>query len=372
MRRMAIFVFYDFEGIVDEYVKYLLQSLMTVAEKIVIVSNGKLDIKGRKEFEIFTKYVYERDNRGYDAGAYKDTFTVYLKNEEWEKWDEVIMLNDTFYGPIYPWQEVFEKMDRQNVDFWGMTKQEKYKWYDGTILPPHIQSYFLAVRKKILVSDTFKEFWINMDYSEELLDAVLNFEVRFTNYFSKHNYKYITYVDVMRSDFLIDKTELPYEYYIMELLTITRMPLVKRKALTILNFEKALKTFQCMSQYTEYDIELIKKHMERLDINQKISPFGYLEVNSFCERFPVVSIYGHGKIGKQVGAYLRWRGLKFEKYIVPEKKESDGDSVVSYRELVIDNETGIIIALGRMNTAEVLPEITKEIPREQLLIPRYA
>lgn len=370
MNRMAIFVFYDFEGKVDGYVKYLLNSLKTIAKKIVIVSNGKLDIEGRKEFETFTEYIYERDNVGLDAGAYKDAFLYYLKNEEWEKWDEIIMLNDTFYGPVYPWQEVFTKMDHQDIDFWGMTKVEPFNW-DGIIMPTHIQSYFIAVRKKMVISDVFNDFWQNMDYPQNLYDAVFNFEMKFADYFSRHNFKYLTYTDVMDNNYIVDKATSPFMTYTLELLTITRMPLVKRKALALDNFKNALDTISYIANYTEYDVNLIKAHMRRLDINRKLVPYGYMEIDDFCKKYPKVYIYGHGMYGNLVSAYFRWKNHNYEKFIVTTKEDSDGDDVISYDELKMDNQTGILLAVGKKNLNQILPILAKEIPETQLLVPRY-
>ena len=367
MKRMVIFVFYDFEGIVDGYVRYLLQSLEEISEKIVIVSNGRLDVKAKRVFESYTEYIYQRDNKGYDAGAYKDVFMNYLKDEDWQQWDEVIMLNDTFYGPVYPWQEVFNQMDHQNVDFWGMTKGAG----DGVIVTTHIQSYFLSVRKKMLISDAFHNFWVDMEYPENLSEAVINFEGKFTNYFCEHNFKYLTYMDVVGGDYNVDITKSPYIWYVLELLTITRMPLVKRKALTLDNIEKAIQAIEYISDHTEYDVNLIKEHMIRWDKHKKLSPYSFHEIDDFCKRYPKVYIYGHGKQGHLVEEYLRWRNHVYEKFIVTEKTENDRDDVISYKELEMDDKTGIILAVGRFNLNQILPMLDKEISETHLLVPRF-
>lgn len=371
MKRMAIFVFYDFEGIVGEYVKYLVSSLKAITEKTIIVSNGSLSKRAKQELEVFTEYIYERDNKGFDAGAYKDVFTTYLCDESFDQWDEVILLNDTFYGPVYPWQEVFEKMDSQDVDFWGMTKQECYKWPDGTILSSHIQTYFLVIRKKILLSDSFYKFWEQMKYPENHSDAVMNFEVKFTSYFSKKGFKYAVYTDVSESDFLINKSELTYEYYVTELLSITKMPLVKRSALVLDHFEKAQAALEYISSHTAYDVNLILKNLAHLEKNHQFKPFGYSQLDIFCSSYKNIYVYGNGKIGNLVGKYLQWRGIKFDGYVVSTKKENDDNNVISYNDLIMDNNTGIILALGKKNAEEVLPKIVCDIPIENLLIPNY-
>lgn len=40
MKRLGIFVFYDREGIADDYVYYLLDSMVYVTDRIIIAVNG--------------------------------------------------------------------------------------------------------------------------------------------------------------------------------------------------------------------------------------------------------------------------------------------------------------------------------------------
>ena len=75
MKRLAIFVFYDFQGIVDKYVEYLLYELIKVVKELVIISNGSLSEEAKQIFSRYSNRVYERENKGFDAGAYKDAFT---------------------------------------------------------------------------------------------------------------------------------------------------------------------------------------------------------------------------------------------------------------------------------------------------------
>ncbi len=371
VNRMAIFVFYDWEGYVEDYVRYLLNSLMAVTQKIVIVSNGKLRQEERKKLAIYTPCIYERDNRGFDAGAYKDAFLYYLREEPLDQWDEVILLNDTFYGPVYPWSNVFDKMDKQDVDFWGMTKQEICRWNDNTILPVHVQAYFLAVRKRMLCSESFRLFWEEMEYPVSLPETVLNFEVRFTSFFCQKKFRYTVYTDVCGVYFPARSSDILYIYYIMELLSEVKMPLVKRKALELPNFVKAREVFGYISEHTDYDVDLIKRHMQRWGRNHVTQPFSYWQLDDFCRKHPDFYIYGNGKMGRLVGKYLQWRGMGSDRHIVSVKGEGEGKNVTSYKDAVINKNTGIILALGKKNTAEVLAEIVSDVPLENLLIPNY-
>ena len=75
-KRLAIFFFYDKDGIVDGYVDVLLGGLNEVVEDFVVVVNGKLSAEGRKRFEAHTQYVLVRENVGLDAWAYKESWNL--------------------------------------------------------------------------------------------------------------------------------------------------------------------------------------------------------------------------------------------------------------------------------------------------------
>ena len=124
-KRLAIFFFYDRRGIVDSYVPYLLEDLKKNVSEIFVVCNGKLKEEGKKELEKYGK-VLVRENKGFDVWAYKTALETYGW-KKLEEFDEVIMLNNTIMGPVYPFAETFEKMDAKNLDFWGLTKYFKIK-----------------------------------------------------------------------------------------------------------------------------------------------------------------------------------------------------------------------------------------------------
>lgn len=143
-KRLAIFFFYDRGGIVDSYVPYLLEDLKKNVSEIFVVCNGKLKEEGKKELEKYGK-VLVRENKGFDVWAYKTALETYGW-KKLEEFDEVIMLNNTIMGPVYPFAETFEKMDAKDLDFWGLTKYFKIKgdpfgYSPYGYLPDHVQSH---------------------------------------------------------------------------------------------------------------------------------------------------------------------------------------------------------------------------------------
>ncbi len=64
MKRIAFYLFWEKEGIVDRYIPYCLEKLREHVEHIVVISNGPLSSSGRVELERVADEVWERDNVG--------------------------------------------------------------------------------------------------------------------------------------------------------------------------------------------------------------------------------------------------------------------------------------------------------------------
>ena len=101
MKRLGIYFFFDKDGIVDKYVDYVLEDLTKHVDKLIVVCNGQLNEQGRKTFEKFTGNIIVRENKGFDVWAYKTA----IDSEGWNKlieYDEIILMNYTIMGPVYP------------------------------------------------------------------------------------------------------------------------------------------------------------------------------------------------------------------------------------------------------------------------------
>ena len=90
MKRLCIFVTYDHENIVDDYIGYLLQQLRKVVDGLAVVCNYEYIAKGIDKIRPYADKVYYRNNTGFDAGAYKDAICSYLGWDEINKYEEVL------------------------------------------------------------------------------------------------------------------------------------------------------------------------------------------------------------------------------------------------------------------------------------------
>ena len=237
MNRLCIYTVYDKDGIIDDYIIYFLSKLKPFVKHVVVVCNGKLNDDGRKKLSLFTEDIFVRPNAGYDAGAIKDVFFNLFGWDKIYAYDELLICNDTFFGPLYPFEDCFNKMDSLKVDFWGMTlyrdRKIEHPFGDRTELE-HLQSFFLNVKKRLLHSSHFINFWREYDPLGKAKTAVVSgYEVAFTQKFSSYGYKYSAYIDAANKiSTLLHEV---YNYTFLDpMFTLRHLkcPILKKRAIT--------------------------------------------------------------------------------------------------------------------------------------------
>lgn len=283
MKRYAIYFFYDKEGIVDEYNIYFLQDLKKNVDHLMIVSNGQLPEKERKKLESVSDEIYERENEGFDVWAYKKGIEK-AGWDELEKYDELILLNFTNFGPVYPFSQMFEETDTYDVDFWGITEHyghnfDPYQKCKYGYIPRHIQSSFIAIRKQMVKSTDFHNYWRDMPMIHDYAEAICYHEAIFTEDFTRKGYKSRVYVET--SD-LAEFSDYPLMLYPVELIKNRKCPIFKRKTffnqyeefLDISCGQTALELYEYLRTSTDYDVNMIWDNLLRTanmyDIKQRM------------------------------------------------------------------------------------------------------
>lgn len=114
--RLLIYFFYDKNGIVDDYIPYMLTDMQKNVSDIFVVCNGALTDEGKAKFKRFTDDILVRENKGFDVWAYKEA----MEKLGWERlgnYDEIILMNYTIAGPVYPFEDMFHSMNGKDIDF---------------------------------------------------------------------------------------------------------------------------------------------------------------------------------------------------------------------------------------------------------------
>lgn len=263
LKRACIYFIYDKSGVVDEYIIDQIKDLSRNVEFLHCVVNGHINDEGKAKLEQYVDEVYLRENKGLDAGAYKDTIH-HLGWERLEAFDEIILMNFTCFGPIYPLSEVFTWADQQQADFWGLTADNKFNAL-GCDSYLHFnkskicyQSNFLAMRKPLLGSDLLKSFFEEIPNELSYIESGHFFEYAFPGYFEERGYKGALYCQC-------DDLDYPLLHDPVRLLKEFRVPLIKKRS--FFHFysdvvqhgagEATLRLLDYLKKHTDYNIDRI-------------------------------------------------------------------------------------------------------------------
>ena len=120
MKRLCIYLTYDKQKIIDKYIGYMLGELKTCVDYLVVICNGEEILSGLNIIMEFADEIFYRRNFGFDAGGFKDALCEYIGWDKVLQYDELVLVNDSMYGPLRTMKSIFSEMKQRSVDFWGL------------------------------------------------------------------------------------------------------------------------------------------------------------------------------------------------------------------------------------------------------------
>jgi len=189
--RYLIYFAYHPAGIIEPHVHQTLDHLRAHFDHIHLVHNGP--ISGRRPSAADT--VQERENAGFDVAAYKAALAA-IPPAVFNSISELTLANYTFFvrqslDPVFEWA------NQQDVDFWGISAHGQLSPNPFTgdgVLPYHLNSHWISVRSKMLLSGDFSAWWQRLPEITSYEDSVQFHESRFTDHFEKRGYRHAAYV----------------------------------------------------------------------------------------------------------------------------------------------------------------------------------
>lgn len=175
MKRVVIFAHYDSLNVIDDYVIYYLRQLRTVADKIVFVSDNNLPAMETKKLEKIVDTTIAKRHGEYDFGSYKYGYQA-IENEL-NCFDELILCNDSCFGPFHDLRSYFQQMFPHDYDMWGMM--------GGTF----VQSFFLVLKQRLFLSTHFREFINGICQQNCKSDVVEKYEKGLSRLIGEHHGK---------------------------------------------------------------------------------------------------------------------------------------------------------------------------------------
>lgn len=267
-KRICIYLTYDKQNIVDQYIGYALKQLKTCVSHLVVVCNEKKIISGMEILEEYADEIFLRENIGYDAGGFKDALCSYLGWDKVLQYDELVLVNDSMFGPFEEMEDIFTKMDTKRADFWGLIKFGE-SMMEGEVIPEHIQTFFCVIRSVMLHDAKFRRYWEEMPYYETFGAVVRYHEIRFTSYFKELGYRYDTLADTKINDSRnLANNYLQYGTICYELLKKRNFPFLKKQqisydTLNLQTQENLRQAIDYIAGNTDYDAGLIWQNIIR-------------------------------------------------------------------------------------------------------------
>ena len=229
-RRTAVFASFSGDGRIKDSVLLYLRGLREVVDNVVFVCNAPVFPAEADKLSGLVRLAVFRHHGCYDFGSYKigwDEANA-LGLLAADVCDELVVCNDSCYGPVFPFSESFSEMVRRNreakpedmFDFWGMTAHELFG-------RPHLQSYFLVFGKAVLEEPSLAGFFEELQPCRSRGQTVCHCETSLSPALVDAGHKFDSLVP---AGFHGAGKHPPIKYPVT-LLSKWRMPLLKAKTL---------------------------------------------------------------------------------------------------------------------------------------------
>ena len=251
--KICIFSHYDKDNLIDDYVVFYIESIFKQGFDIFFVSTSEsLEKKEIEKVRPFCRHFILKENIGYDFGAWQ-TGIEYL-GSELDNYDSLLLCNDSVYAPLFPLNEMFDKM-KNRYDFWGIT--------DSHEIYHHLQSYFMVFENSVVTSKLFKDIWKTYKVYSIKRNIILQHEIGISQKLIKNGYLMGAYCPFNSLDSLKICNATHYQW--RELIEKLRCPIVKVELLR--DNPKNINIFKWqyfIKQQCNYDVGLIEKHLSRV------------------------------------------------------------------------------------------------------------
>ena len=253
MKRLCLFVGYDCKNEIDDYVVYYVKKMAEIAD-VYYYGDFECQQNELKKLAPYCKKYFAKRHRKYDFGSWQELINI-IGKDKIREYDQLILANDSCYGPIFDLKTVFKKMEQRKCDFWGLSAS---KWYHI-----HIQSYFVVLNNNVLQNDELFNFFSKVEAQSSLSEVCEKYEDQLTYVLNKAGFSFDTYIPYG------DYVNQPY-YNVTNSIINAKFPLLKVKTFYGEVGKEPIKDWRkLLLQYTDYDVSLIEKNLRKRGLTEK-------------------------------------------------------------------------------------------------------
>ncbi|HTE32485.1 MAG TPA: rhamnan synthesis F family protein [Chryseolinea sp.] len=249
-KSICLFAHFNENDEVSEYVFTYLQHLADLGFYIVFISNSPVkEVFSQRLTASFKCSVNTRENKGGDFGAWKWAMQKDLVPSDV---DDVLLANDSVFGPLFDLEPIIQSMKERELDFWGMTDSAQGGW--------HIQSYFLLLTAKVYFSDQFKHVF-EEDFGSLGKKQIINKgEIYLSTALQGAGFKGGAFISQNNFSFRGDNRDFnPTHFFWRELIERFKFPFIKKDLVTKNqeHINDALQAFELIERKSNYNLDLI-------------------------------------------------------------------------------------------------------------------
>lgn len=152
MQRLLIYSYNESSGIIGNATKFLLSEFSKVMDRMIIVCNAYLSPKGRSELKKITNDVYCLSCKNTILVVYADAIVNYCGVNKILEYDEIILMDDSVWGPLYSIEDIFAEMEKRECDYWQISSLVA-------------SQRFMVLRKSFFKRPEFLNYLKNMIYT---------------------------------------------------------------------------------------------------------------------------------------------------------------------------------------------------------------
>ena len=255
-KKIALFVTYTYDGFLRADIQYYINALIkNDIEVVLIIVSDQVRNYIPDEIESICSSVFVRQNAGFDFAAWSHTIQT---RPEVLNAETLFLLNDSMIGPVsdIEFTKLLLKIEASEADIIGLTPNNE--------MTTHIQSYFIAIKKKALCSYWFIQYFMDIVNLETKDDVIFQYELTFT---ARMKAKGFTCASIIPGSMdTINKTIFQWS----ELLD-DGIPFVKRSLVSGEHEDKGgMRVVEALNAH-HYPVELLNKRIPNLILDTSVS-----------------------------------------------------------------------------------------------------
>lgn len=213
--KACVFAGFTAEGKISQNELFFIKSIKKHVDYLVYVADSLATEETINLLKSECDAIIIQRHREYDFGSYKRGYELLLKNGLLNNFDNLLLCNDSvdFVGCDSDLANIFNKSNNYDAysictatyGFGDRIRKHRYQW----IKAPHLQSYFVILKKKVFSDKCFSEFLMSVKHQKHKTEIIKQYEMGLSELLKNNNF-------TMGSFYPYDDTNIvnPYAIYL--------------------------------------------------------------------------------------------------------------------------------------------------------------